>query len=232
MLDPSFGGPRLGGWVLALCGCIGEPPGGAVDLSPATASSDTAVDTAPVEDTDHETAADTAPTVDPTTADTATEPTTSSPLPVSLGVFVVDCPTPDTVRFYAETVGLASAGVVFQQETANAEPQWSDEHDLVSIDADPAGAWTHLELQIADGSTLGNPFADWERNVSTAFTCAAHITGPGHVMSWVFAVYDTSGAVAGCVAFGNDGQGVLDAAYVRIDEPSFDVGSCVNEETP
>lgn len=145
--------------------------------------------------------------------------------PVTIDRVSVKC-NGDQVTFQAETTGWADGGWVFSQETGNKEPQWSDEHDLESVDFDRCGQWDHLERTIRDGSTLADPLRDWARNESSVFQCGPHYGDP-KVMTYAFAVKDVNGELASCVVFGDDPRGLVDDTYERVNDPSFDTSRCV-----
>jgi len=147
--------------------------------------------------------------------------------PVSIDQVSVDCEG-SRVTFGAETVGWTDGGYVFSQETGNQEPQWSDEHDLESVEYDECGAWDRLEQTIRDGSTLSDPLNDWARNESSVFRCGAHY-GDSNVMTYAFVVKDVDGEVASCVVFGDDPQGLISGRYERVNEPTFDTSRCTTD---
>lgn len=147
--------------------------------------------------------------------------------PVTIEQASVECNGNNTVRFAAETKGWTDGGYVFSQETGNPEPQWSDQHDLASVDFDPCGAFDKLEREIQDGDTLADPTNDWQENVSSVFQCDDHYESPGIVMSYAFAVVDIDGAFADCVAYGDDPDGLVNDAYNRLANPvGFDASDC------
>ncbi len=140
--------------------------------------------------------------------------------PVMIEEAGVTCDTPDQVTFNMRTAGLTSGGLVFSQETANAEPQWSDEHDLNSIDFDgECGSFDELAVTLATGAGAN----DWEVNASTLFRCDTDGTDPYHhnadVMSYAFRVYDLDQVLADCVVGGDDPDGLLDGTYARQLDP-------------
>ena len=129
----------------------------------------------------------------------------------------VSCLDNSTVRFYVETDGWTGDGLWFSQETGNAEPQWADEHDILSFEFDDCGFWDHLEQELTTGAGV----SDWSVNQSTVFSCEpnVHFDGSG-VMSYAARVYDIDGNFADCLAWGHDPQGMIDGDYSRANEPT------------
>jgi hypothetical protein len=127
----------------------------------------------------------------------------------------------DKVTFSVQTDGgEAKDGLVFTQETANATPQYSDEHDVLSTGPDA------LKLTI----DAGVAFDDAVRNEGTVFSCDQHFNSPGQVLTYAFGVYGDGGAIVDCLVGGHDPQGLKNGDYGdRINEPSgeFDLGKCV-----
>lgn len=146
--------------------------------------------------------------------------------PVLLADLAVTCDADGAIDFYAETAGWAGGGKVFAIDSASAVP-WTEEHDLESAERDPCGAWDHLHRVVpARASTASTTTALYERNVSSFFTCDAHIDAG--VMTYAFAVLDDAGAVIDCVIAGADPQGLADGTYAPafVEEPSFDLTAC------
>jgi hypothetical protein len=145
--------------------------------------------------------------------------------PVSVQQATVDCTDSTTVRFYANTEGWTDDGYVFAQETGNTSPggQYSDEHDLTAYDWDACGFEDNLEQELTTDVGLN----DAARNQSTVFSCApdVHYDGSG-TMTYAFAVNDSDGNLADCLAFGDDVAGMKNGTYDRVNEPSFDLGIC------
>ena len=147
--------------------------------------------------------------------------------PTSIVDADVTCTGTD-VRFYAETEGWTDGGLVFSQETANAEPNYSDEHELASFNADACGFMDELERVIGDGTTVNDPLNDCNINECSVFTCGAHYNDP-NVMSYAFYVYDSAANFADCRAIGeNPGKLLSDGSANRVNEPSFDLGNCTS----
>ena len=160
-----------------------------------------------------------------TTPYTTTSPTTT-PYSTIEGTeivsYSVDC-VGSTVTFGATTVGLTSAAVVFSEETGTTHVHYSDEHDLVSIEADPHGAFDVLEQQLQTGVSFG----DEQRNQSTVFPCDFYGSG---IMSYAIAVWDLGGTLADCVAFGDAPAALINGSpFGRVNEPAFDVSGCRTE---
>lgn len=144
--------------------------------------------------------------------------------PILIDEIGVACDDPTTVTFTMRTTGLTSGGLVFSQETGNTDApyaQWSDEHDLDSIDFDAAcGSFDSLARTLATGAGS----FDWEVNVSTVFRCDDDGAGnPYHhnatVMSYAFRAYDLDEVLADCVAAGDDPSGMLNNTYDRVNDP-------------
>ena len=129
------------------------------------------------------------------------------------------------VRFFVQANGWTDGGIVFSEETGNVEPHWSDEHDLRSYDFDPDGEWDLLDREILDATQLADPLDDVRRNESTLFACDTHYNLPG-VMTYAFAVIDLNGALADCLMFGDDPEGLRNRSYDRVFEPSFPLEIC------
>lgn len=145
--------------------------------------------------------------------------------PIVIGSASVTC-TDTTVRFQAETVGLTSGGMVFSQETANDEPQWADNHSLLTYEFDPCGFVDKLERYLDDGSTLEDPLNEYQTDISTVFTCANHYNQP-NMMTYAFGVNDMSGNLTDCYAFGNDVQGMKAQSYdLAGEDPDFNLIYC------
>jgi hypothetical protein len=149
--------------------------------------------------------------------------TATSDDPPTIDVATVDC-NGNQVSFFVETTNWTDDGVVFTQETGNPETQWSDEHDLLSVEWDECGFWDRLRLTLNDASTLDDPLYDWQQNVSTVFDCSLHYGDP-NVITYAFAVYDGN-QVADCIVFGHDPQGMINGNYRRVNQPSFNLSQC------
>ena len=125
---------------------------------------------------------------------------------------------PQTVLFRVLTDGLASNGLVFSQQTGGSEPQYSDEHELVSIEWDfDCGAWDHLEQVL----TTGVPPSEAVVNQSTGFECGDGVPA-GHnddTLTYAFRVYDLDQELADCIVAGHDPQGLIDDTYQRATDP-------------
>jgi hypothetical protein len=135
-----------------------------------------------------------------------------------------------TVRFAAETEGLTGDGMVFSQETGSeyAGGQWADNHSIETYEFDVCGFYDRLEREIQDGTTLNEPLNDYERDVSSVFTCDDHYSD-NNFMTFAFGVMDQAGGLADCFAFGEDPSGLADGDYddERIGEdPDFNLSDC------
>ncbi|HHO49383.1 MAG TPA: hypothetical protein ENK18_00565 [Deltaproteobacteria bacterium] len=141
--------------------------------------------------------------------------------PVLIKEAYIRCETPGSVLFRARTDGLTSGGLIFSQETGNSDliAQWSDEHELESVDADPCGRYDELTRSLITGV----PAEDWELNVATSFRCDSVGGYPYHhnadVMSYAMRIYDRDGALADCIAGGDDPNGMINGTYNRVNDP-------------
>ncbi|HHO54465.1 MAG TPA: hypothetical protein ENK18_27235 [Deltaproteobacteria bacterium] len=144
--------------------------------------------------------------------------------PILIQEIGVTCDDPDTVTFTMDTDGLTSGGLVFSQETGNTDApyaQWSDEHDLDSVDFDEAcGSYDRLARTLNTGVDLNA----WEVNTSTVFRCDDDGAGnPYHhnadVMTYAFRAYDLDEVMADCVVAGDDPAGLLAGTYNRANDP-------------
>ena len=224
------------GWIaVMIAGCSGGKD--AVDVgdtdtdtdTDTDADSDTDADADTDSDADTDTTGPTGPT-GPTAATAATAATgPTGPTGVSdppsvdvmgpgiIGRVTVTCDANDEVRFYVEAGAAVFGGLIFSQETgvgAAAYPQYADEHDLVAYAHDPLIPLTQLEQELETGVGLGTNTV----NVSTVFRCDDHFEDPGH-MSYVVRVYDANLLLLDCLAFGEDGQAVVDDVYDRVVDP-------------
>ncbi|HHO53450.1 MAG TPA: hypothetical protein ENK18_21905 [Deltaproteobacteria bacterium] len=147
------------------------------------------------------------------------------PTPFTGPILIVEagitCDDANTVTFTATTDGLTSGGLIFSQETGNAEPQWADEHDLESIDWDEnCGSYDNLARTLTTGAGVN----DWQVNQSTVFRCDDDGAGnPYHhnadVMSYAFRVYDFDNVMADCIIGGDDPTGMVNGTYNRVNDP-------------
>ncbi|MEQ1508630.1 MAG: hypothetical protein ABMB14_40740 [Myxococcota bacterium] len=174
----------------------------------------------------------TSPDIDTATLDTAPDVDTGLALSPCAGrsatatgattitLTSVTCnPTHDAVRYTVCVDGPTSGGVVFAQETANIEPNWSDAHSLDPLGLDPT--WDELRRDLDTHASI----VDWSTDVSTLFGCQAHFESP-LVMSYAAAAYDATGRIADCVAWGGDPQAMIDGTVVRVNDPPFDLTGC------
>jgi len=145
--------------------------------------------------------------------------------PIVIEKATVNCSGGNQVTFFVETKGWTDGGYIFSQGTGNPEPQWSDNHTLVSVDYDACGNWDQLERTISDVSTLNDPLDDWQEDQSTVFGCDTHYGDPD-VMTYAFAVVDLDGNVAACVAYGEDVTGLKNGNEDRVNGPGFDLSQC------
>lgn len=132
----------------------------------------------------------------------------------------VDC-VGDTVQFGMHVEGITGDGLVFMQETANAGPHLAEEHDLVSVDSDPAVPFDDLAQSLLEDAS----YDDQMRNEASLFRCRHHFEADD-VMTYAFVALDVTGNVADCVVWGHDPDGLIDETYPRVAEPSVDLSSC------
>jgi len=145
--------------------------------------------------------------------------------PVTVQTANVTCDASGVVTIDVETQGWTSGGYIYAVDTRNASP-WADEHDLDSYEYDPCGTYDKLKVELQTGAAL----ADWERNVSSVFTCDGHYEDGA--LSYAAAVLDLYGDVADCMAWGEDPQAIIDGTvvgYYNYDNgpASFDPSICV-----
>lgn len=149
--------------------------------------------------------------------------------PTLITSYSVACDANDALAILVETQGWTGGGQIFMQETANS-PAWAETHSLSSYEFDICQEWDHLALGIEGTETLttGVAVADQTPNASTVFGCGTHIEAG--VMSYAVEVTDLGGAVAHCVAWGDDPDGMIaDTASApdgRVNEPGFSLAGC------
>lgn len=143
--------------------------------------------------------------------------------PVTVQEANVTCAA-DVATIDVMTEGWTGGGYVYTIETANAQP-WADEHDLTSYEFDPCGAYDKLKVEL----TAGEELANLARNESTLFTCDNHYNAG--VLTYAAAVLDLQGAVADCMAWGDDPDAVINGTvlspYNYETGPTFDPSDCV-----
>ncbi len=163
--------------------------------------------------------------------DKGTDSGTTPTGPITVQSYEVTCAGDDsTVTFEAVTSGAGYDGLIYEQETASEYMsggsilQFSDEHDLTSNG-------TAMSVTIDAGVTYG----DQGRNTGTIFSCPNHYEttdDDGSAwMTYAFGAYDEAGAIADCLAGGDDAAGLKagDYAAYATDAPSaeFDLAICV-----
>ncbi|MEQ1502022.1 MAG: hypothetical protein ABMB14_07310 [Myxococcota bacterium] len=119
-----------------------------------------------------------------------------------------------TITYSAGITGSPDTAMIYAVDAANVNP-WGDNNDLTGTD------WS---VALADGTTLADPTVDYERNVSTVFTCADHIDAG--VMSYAVAIFDAAGAQIDCLATGDDAASLIDSSIEGFNAPDFDISAC------
>lgn len=216
----------MSAWLVWLgCSGAGGPcaPGGGANCSPSTTTADTGAPTAAptdVTETDAPPAHSAEPRHSAPEVHTGGPPFTGPVLVTSASVACVA----DVAEVRVETQAWSGGGFFYQIESG-VQPPWAEEHDLVSFEFDPRGAWDHLKVDLQTGVSLGAV----ERSVSTLFTCADHYDRAG-IMTFAVAATDLYGEVADCLAWGDDPAGVIAGTvlspYNYAYGPTFDASLC------
>ncbi len=142
--------------------------------------------------------------------------------PVLITQANVTCPLDkvETVVFTVETEGVPFDGLAYSQETANTEPQFSDEHTLDVIDEDKdcgafatLGASIQTDLVYADGEIA-------RADESTYFSCDDDQHYGADVMTYAFRVYDADNNLLDCIIAGENPKAVLDDKFDNLTDPS------------
>jgi len=127
----------------------------------------------------------------------------------TLGGGVVCSGDNSEVTFDFDFLGDAAEGMLDEADTYNAPStygNWNDYHTLDASGFTDDGGYTELSATIATGAGL----SDWASGVSTLFTCEDHYEydNPA-VMTYIARAYDLNGALADCVAWGEDPEGFI-----------------------
>ncbi|MEQ1507213.1 MAG: hypothetical protein ABMB14_33600 [Myxococcota bacterium] len=149
--------------------------------------------------------------------DTATE----SAGPLEVYSSELTCIGEDEVEYTAIASGAASEVWLFQQETGNNPPNWSENHTLELVSDGDDAVYERLLL---DGSGIEYDLFQQEQDYSTLFDCQDFLTAPG-VMSFAVALIE-DGEIADCIAYGADPRVMIDGTQDRVNEPVFDLTNC------
>jgi len=107
----------------------------------------------------------------------------------------------DTWVIESRTDGWTGHAIINLWETAIVYG-WDEEHTVPSVDYDPGGSWDRQEQRLQDDSTAGT----FEPDRNTVFTCGLHDVEPR--MTYMLRVYDTDDALADCLIWSTDPDGV------------------------
>ena len=137
---------------------------------------------------------------DETDSDPGTGGTTASERP-ALTQADVACEGDHSWVLTAQTAGLTSGGIVNMWETKG-EFGWDEEHTIADVYTSPFGLTQDLERRLESGA----PWESFAPDLNTVFNCGIH--DDGDVMTYMFRVYDTAGALADCWLFSTHPEGV------------------------
>ncbi|MEQ1505881.1 MAG: hypothetical protein ABMA64_43545 [Myxococcota bacterium] len=141
--------------------------------------------------------------------------------PLELYSSGLSCVSTHEVEYRVVTSGVATEVWLFQQETANNPPNWSENHTLELV---ATGDETVYERALFDGSGIDYDPLVQQQDRSTLFDCQTLLTAPG-ILSFAVALV-VEGEVADCIAYGGDPEAMIGASLDRYTEPVFDLSTC------